>query len=54
MKDPKHYQQKMAYWLLQAQDATTRKRAKKCLRKYSKHQRRYFLAYTEGIQEEQP
>ena len=54
MRDAHHYQEKMAYWLLKAQDATTRKQAKKALRKFSKHQRRYFLAYHKSIEEQDP
>ena len=54
MRDAKHYQKKMAYWLLKAQDATSRKQAQRAIKKYNKHQRRYFLVYNEGIQEDHP
>ena len=52
MKTPQHYQDKMAKWLLRAQEAATRKQAQKALRKFKKHQARYSQAYNEGIRED--
>jgi len=49
MKDPNYYQGKMLKWLQLAQLATNRSDAKKCVKKFSKHQKRYFMAYNQDI-----
>jgi len=52
MKDPDFYQAKMLKWLQRAQEAVTRSDAKKCVKKFSKHQKRYTKAYNQDINQD--
>ena len=45
MKNARHYQEKMALWLQRAQEAITRKDAKRAIKKFKKSQRRYKECY---------
>jgi hypothetical protein len=50
MKSAKHYQSKMVKWLLKAEEAITRKKAMKALKKFNKHQTSYSKCYDQEVQ----
>ena len=50
MKSARHYQLKMAKWLMKAEDAITRKKAIKALKKFKKHQTSYSECYDQEAQ----
>jgi oligoendopeptidase F len=50
MKSARHYQLKMAKWLMKAEDAITRKKAIKALKKFKKHQTSYSKCYDQEAQ----